>query len=113
VATHESIVRVPPVAFQPMAAADVAKAVGRVAIGAPINGLVEAGGPETFAFDEAIRHALAAMNDPRTVVADPSATYYGIAVGERTLVPEDGAMLGEIRLDDWLHQTTAAPVTAV
>src|SRR6478609_7540828 len=103
VATAGSTVRLPPVAFQPMAAADVAKAVGRVAVAAPINGLVEVGGPETFRFDEAIRHALAAMNDPRTIVADPSATYYGIAVGERSLVPEAGAIVGEIRLDDWLR----------
>jgi uncharacterized protein YbjT (DUF2867 family) len=113
VATDGNTVRLPPVAFQPMAAADVAKAVGRVAMGAPINALVEVGGPDTFAFDEAIRRALGAMDDPRTVVLDPSATYYGIAVGERTLVPGDGAMVGEIRLDDWLRQTTAAPVTAV
>jgi uncharacterized protein YbjT (DUF2867 family) len=109
VATDGSTVRLPPVAFQPMAAEDVAKAVGRVAVGAPVNGIVEVGGPETFPFDEAIRRALAAMQDPRTVVADPSATYYGIAVGERSLVPGDGAMVGEIRLDDWLRQTTAAP----
>ena len=52
------------------------------------------------------------MNDPRTVVADPSATYFGIAVGGRSLVPGDGAMIGEIRLDDWLRQTTAAPAMA-
>ena len=102
-------VRLPPVAFQPMAAADVAKAVARTAVGAPVNGIVEVGGPETFPFDEAIRRALAAMNDPRTVVADPSATYYGIAVGERSLVPDDGAMVGEIRLDDWLREATADP----
>ena len=106
--TDGSTVRLPPVAFQPMAAADVAKAVGRVAVGAPVNGMVEVGGPETFQFDEAIRRALTAMEDPRPVVADPSATYYGIAVGERTLVPGNGAMVGEIRLDDWLRETTAA-----
>jgi len=82
------------------------------ALGEHIDTIVEVGGPETFPFDEAIRRALTAMNDPRTVVADPSATYYGIAVGERTLVPEDGAMVGEIRLDDWLRQTTATPATA-
>ena len=51
------------------------------------------------------------MNDPRTVVADPSATYYGIAVGERSLVPGDGAMVGEIRLDDWLREAAAVPAT--
>ena len=91
-----------------MAADDVAKAVGRVAVGAPVNGIVEVGGPETFPFDEAVRRALAAMNDPRRVVADPSATYYGIAVGERSLVPADGAMVGEIRLDDWLRESAGA-----
>jgi len=108
-ATEGTTVRLPPVLFQPMAADDVAKAVSRVAVGAPVNGIVEVGGPETFQFDEAVRRALAAMNDPRTVIADPSATYFGIAVGERSLVPGDGAMVGEIGLDDWLRQTTAAP----
>jgi uncharacterized protein YbjT (DUF2867 family) len=111
-ATDGSTVRLPPVAFQPMAAADVAKAVGRVAVGAPVNGIVEVGGPETFPFDEAARRALAATNDPRTVIADPSATYFGIAVGERSLVPGDGATVGDIRLDDWLRETTAVPSTA-
>ena len=51
------------------------------------------------------------MNDPREVVADPAATYYGIAVSERSLVPADGAMVGEIRLDDWLREATAVPAT--
>ena len=111
-ATDGSTVRLPPVAFQPMASADVAKAVARTAVGAPVNGLVEVGGPETFRFDEAVRRALAAANDPRTVIADASATYFGIAVGERSLVPGDGAMVGEIRLDDWLRETTAVPAAA-
>jgi uncharacterized protein YbjT (DUF2867 family) len=108
VATDGETVRVPPVRFQPMAAADVAAAVARTAVGAPVNGIVEVGGPETFAFDDAVRRALAAMNDPRPVIADPAATYYGIAVSERSLVPADGAMVGEIRLDDWLRQSAAA-----
>ena len=111
-ATEGSTVRVPPVAFQPMAAADVAKAVGRVAAGSPVNGIVEVGGPETFRFDEAVRRALAATNDPRTVTSDPSATYFGIAVSEHSLVPGAGAVLGEIRLDDWLRETTAVPAAA-
>ena len=111
-ATDGSTVRLPPVAFQPMAAADVATAVARTAVAAPVNGIVEVGGPDKFRFDEAIRHALVAMNDPRTVVADASATYYGITVGGRTLVPGDGAMVGEIHLDDWLRETTAVPATA-
>jgi uncharacterized protein YbjT (DUF2867 family) len=112
VATQGGTVRLPPVRFQPMAAADVAAAVARTAVGPPANAIVEVGGPETFAFDEAIRRALAAMNDPRPVLPDPAATYYGIAVSERSLVPANGAMVGEIRLDDWLRETTAVPATA-
>jgi uncharacterized protein YbjT (DUF2867 family) len=106
-ATDGNTVRVPPVLFQPMAADDVASGVGRVAAGAPVNGIVEIGGPERLRFDEVMRRALAAQNDPREVVADPGAGYFGITVGERTLVPADGAMLGEIRLDDWLRQSDA------
>ena len=112
VATEGGTVRLPPVRFQPMAAADVSAAVARTAVGAPVNGIVEVGGPETFSFDVAVRQALAAMNDPRQVVADPAATYYGIAVSERSLVPAAGAMVGEIRLDDWLREATAVPATA-
>ena len=110
--TVEGVVRVPPVAFQPMAADDVASGVGRVAAGAPVNGIVEIGGPERFRFEEPVRSVLAALNDPREVVTDSSAGYYRIPVGELTLVPGDGARLGETRLDDWLRQT-AGMKTAV
>jgi hypothetical protein len=92
-----------------MAAADVAEAVGWTAVRAPVNGIIEVGGPETFAFDEAVRQALAAMHDTRRVIADPAATYYGITVRERSLVPADGASVGDIRLEDWLRQSAAAP----
>jgi uncharacterized protein YbjT (DUF2867 family) len=109
VATDGNTVRLPPVAFQPMAAADVAAAVARAAVGAPVNDIVEVGGPERAPFDEVVRHALAVLDDPRTVVADPTATYYGIGVGERSLVPDDDAARGEIRLDDWLRESTAKP----
>jgi uncharacterized protein YbjT (DUF2867 family) len=107
--TDGDTVRLPPVAFQPMAAQDVSAAVARTATGAPANGIVEVRGPEEFQFDDAVRRALAAMHDPRTVAADAAATYYGIAVRERSLVPADGAARGEIRLDDWLRENTAAP----
>jgi uncharacterized protein YbjT (DUF2867 family) len=107
-ATDGSTVRLPPVLFQPMAADDVAKAVCRAAIGAPVNDIVEVGGPEQLRFDEVIRLVLAAKNDPRDVVTDPGAGYFGIAVGERSLVPGDGASLGEIHLDDWLRESAAA-----
>ncbi len=111
--TEGTTVRLPPVRFQPMAADDVAAAVARTAVGAPLNGMVEVGGPEQFGFDELMRGALTAWEDPREVVADPKAGYYGIAVGERTLVPADGATLGEVRIDDWLRESAAAHAVAV
>ena len=76
----------PPVFIQPMAAEDVAKAVGRVAVGTPVNGIVEVAGPERFRFDEFIRQGLRARNDPREVVVDPNARYFGAKLSELTLV---------------------------
>jgi uncharacterized protein YbjT (DUF2867 family) len=102
--TKGNEVHLPSVLIQPMAADDVASAVGRVATGSPVNGIVEVGGPEQFRLDELIRRGLAARNDPRKVVADPQATYYGIKVTERALVPEQNASLGKMRFDDWLAQ---------
>jgi uncharacterized protein YbjT (DUF2867 family) len=103
-ATDGTTVRLPPVLFQPMAADDVAKAVGRIAVGAPLNGTVEVAGPQQFRFDELIRQGLRARNDPREVVADPHARYFGAELGERSLVPGDDAQLGEIRFAEWLAQ---------
>jgi uncharacterized protein YbjT (DUF2867 family) len=99
-------VRLPSALIQPMAADDVASAVARVAVGSPVRGTLEIGGPEQFRLDELVRRRLAARKDPREVVADPHARYYGIEVSERTLVPGDGARLGETRLDTWLGQPT-------
>ena len=101
-------VRLPPILFQPVAADDVAKAVGRVAVGAPLNGTVEVAGPQQFRFDEFIRQALRARNDPREVVADPHARYFGAELGERSLVPDDGARLGGIPFQEWQGQSTMA-----
>lgn len=95
-------VHLPSVAFQPMAADDVAAALARISVGAPANGIVEIGGPESFRLDELIRRGLRELGDPREVVTDPSAGYFGITVSERTLVPGDGATLGETRFEDWL-----------
>ena len=74
-ATADGVVRIPPVAFQPVASADVARTVAEVATGAPLDGMVELAGPERLRFDEFIRSALAAQGDEREVVADPEATY--------------------------------------
>ncbi len=108
-------VRVPPVLFQPMASADVAKAVGRTAVGTPVNGIVEIGGPQQFRFDEVIRRALVARKDPRQVIADPKARYFGAALEEHALVPGEGAQLGETTLEMYVKQKAAAarqPVAA-
>jgi uncharacterized protein YbjT (DUF2867 family) len=103
-ATDGTTVRVPPVLIQPMAADDVAKAVGSVAVGAPVNGTVEVAGPQRFRFDDLIRQGLAVRHDPREVVVDPQARYFGAELGERSLVPADDARLGEIRFEEWIGQ---------
>ena len=104
-ATVSYAVRVAPVRFQPMAADDVATAVARVAMGPPLNGIVEVGGPEQFRFDELIRRALSARHDPREVIADPHARYFGTELSEYSLVPGSDAQLGNIRFEDWLSQS--------
>jgi uncharacterized protein YbjT (DUF2867 family) len=108
-ATVGDTVRLPPVRFQPLASEDVAKAVARTAVGAPVNGIVEVGGPETFRMDELIRQALEARNDPRKVVSDPNALYFGAyEVDDTMLVPAADAIVGEVRFGDWLKRQLAA-----
>jgi len=102
ISTDGDKVRVPDALFQPMAAADVASAVGRVAVGPPLNGTVEIGGPEQFRMDALVRRRLATLKDPREVIADPSALYSGARVTDTTLVPGKNARLGETRFDTWL-----------
>jgi len=110
-ATDGNKVRLPSALIQPMAADDVASAVGRLAMGSPVNGTVEIGGPQTFRLDELVRRALAAWKDPREVVADPHARYYGIEISETTLLPGDDARLGEIRFETWLTPSAAKAAT--
>jgi uncharacterized protein YbjT (DUF2867 family) len=105
-------VRLPSALIQPMSADDVASALAQVATGSPVNGTVEIGGPETFHLDELVRQALAIWKDPREVVADAHARYYGITVSENTLIPGDGARLGHTRLENWLSQPKNKPATA-
>jgi uncharacterized protein YbjT (DUF2867 family) len=100
-------VHVPPVLFQPMAADDITAAVGRIAVGRPVNGVVEIGGPQEFRLDELVRRRLASLNDHREVIADPNALYSGAKVSERTLVPSNGARLGETTFDTWLSRSAA------
>jgi uncharacterized protein YbjT (DUF2867 family) len=100
-------VRLPPVLFQPMAADEVASATGMIAAGPPVNGTVEIGGPEQFRMDELVRERLAALEDPREVIADPEGRYAGARVSLRTLLPDKTARLGETRFKDWLVQSAA------
>jgi len=110
-ATDGNTVRLAPVLIQPMAADDVASAVARITIGTPVNGTVEVAGPEQFRLDELIRRSLDTQNDPRQVIADPHARYFGAELKERTLIPSNGASLAETRFEDWLSRATAQSET--
>lgn len=103
-ATDGDVVRLAPVLIQPMAADDVAAAVTSIALGAPVNGMIEVAGPEQVRLDVLIERGLRARSDARKVVADPHARYFGAELSERTLIPEANARLGTIRFDDWLTQ---------
>jgi len=105
-------VHLPPVLFQPMAGDDVASAVGKIAVGLPVNGMVEIGGPDQFRMDELVRRRLASLKDPREVIADPNARYSGAKISERTLVPGNNARLGETRFETWLTQSAATGLAA-
>jgi uncharacterized protein YbjT (DUF2867 family) len=100
-------VHLPHVLFQPMAAEDVATGVARVAVGPPVNGVVEIGGPEQFRVDELVRRRLASLKDPREVVTDPNARYAGAKLTEATLVPGRNARIGDTRFETWLTQPAA------
>ncbi len=109
-ATDGNTVRLPAALIQPMAAADVASGLARVAAAAPLNDIVEIAGPDQFRLDELILGVLAARNDPREVITDPRARYFGIAPSERTLLPGDDARLATTRFDDWFKDATGQAV---
>src|SRR6201987_2474703 len=103
-----NIVRLPPCLFQPIAADDVAAIVAEVALAPPQNGIVEIAGPERAPFNEIVARYLNAVGDPRQVVRDPEARYWGGRVEEKSLVPLGEARLGRIGLDEWLRRSHAA-----
>jgi uncharacterized protein YbjT (DUF2867 family) len=103
--TQDKTVALPPLYFQPEAADDVAAALADIAEGAPVNGTVELGGPERFRLDELVQRFLGATNDPRHVVTDVHAPYYGLEVtDERALIPGDNSRIGATRFADWLSR---------
>jgi uncharacterized protein YbjT (DUF2867 family) len=106
-AAEGNMVRLPPVLFQPIAADDVAPVVAEVALAAPRNGVVEIAGPERAPFNEIVARYLKAVGDPREVVRDPEARYWGGRVEERSLVLLGEARLGRIGLDEWLRRSQA------
>ncbi len=103
-----NVVRLPPSLFQPIAADDVAAIVAEVALAAPRNGIVEIAGPERAPFNEIVARYLKAIGDPREVVSDPEARYWGGRIEERSLVPLGEARLGRIGLDEWVRRSRAA-----
>ena len=104
-ATDGDTVRLASVLIQPMAAEDVASAVADVAVGPPVNGIIEVAGPEQFRLDELVRSTMRERHDPRKVLTDPHAPYFGAELHERTLIPAADARLADTRFDHWLNQT--------
>jgi len=105
--TADDRVRMPTASFQPIAAEDVATAVAAAAVGAPANGTIEIAGPDRLPMSEMIARYLKDINDPRQVVSDPQAGYFGSRVDDRSLVPGDNPRLGRINLEEWLRQSGA------
>ena len=103
-----NMVRISPGLFQPIAADDVAAFVADVALAAPRNGIIEIAGPEGTPFNEIVARYLKGVGDPREVVSDPEARYFGGRVEERSLVPLGEARVGRIGLDEWLRRSRAA-----
>ena len=103
-----NMVRLSPGLFQPIAADDVAAIVAEVALAAPRSGIVEIAGPERAPFNEIVARYLKAIGDPREVVSDPEARYFGGRVEERSLVPLSAARLGRISFDEWLRRRSPA-----
>ena len=100
-------VRLSPALLQPIGSDDVAAAVVDVALGAPVNGMIEIAGPERIPLNELARRYLRATKDPRQVVADTHARYFGAEINDQSLTPGDNPRLGSIRFEDWLGRTLA------
>jgi uncharacterized protein YbjT (DUF2867 family) len=102
-ATDGQDVRLPPALLQPIVSDDVAAALVQVVVGKPLNGTVELAGPDRIPLDELVRRFLSARRDPRKVVTDAHALYFGIAVNDQSLTPGDNPRVGPTHFDDWLR----------
>ena len=101
-----STIRLSSVLMQPMVSDDVAAAVTDVALGQPVNGMIEVAGPDQFRQDELVRQYLSATRDPREVTTDDNAGYFGIKVNDQSLVPGDNPRLCSTHYRDWLKRST-------
>jgi uncharacterized protein YbjT (DUF2867 family) len=103
-ATEGQAVRLPPVLMQPIASDDVAAGMADAALAEPLNGTVDLAGPELIRQDDLVRRFLKATGDARTVISDPKALYFGVAVNDQSLTPGDNPRLGPMRFADWLSR---------
>jgi uncharacterized protein YbjT (DUF2867 family) len=100
-------VHLPPALWQPMAADDVASALAEIATGAPVNGMIEIAGPEQAGLDELVGRFLAATKDPRQVITDANALYYGLVINDQSLTPDTNPRIGATTFEDWLQRYLA------
>ena len=102
--TDGQTVRLPSALFQPILSDDIVTVLARIAVAKPLNGIIDLAGPDARPFDEVVRQYLAAKNDPRTVVTDEQARYFGTPLEKRSLVPDENAnvLLGSSHFADWL-----------
>src|SRR5437588_12745376 len=98
--------------MQPIVSDDVAAVVAEAALAEPLNGTVELAGPESIRQDELVRQFLNATGDARTVITDPKAFYYGLAVNDQSLTPGDNPRLGPTRFEDWLSHNAESVAAA-
>lgn len=104
-ATKEQIVRLPPTLFQPVASADVAATLAEIALREPLNSTIELAGPEPIRLDEIVQLYFKAINDPREVIADVKARYFGLELNDQSLTPDNNARIGPTYFEEWLKHS--------
>lgn len=105
-ATDGQTVRLSSALMQPIVSDDVAAALADIALGEPLNGMIEVAGPEPIRLDELVRRYLSANQDARKVVTDAHARYYGLELDDHSLTPGDNPLIGPTHFDDWLARST-------
>lgn len=93
--------------MRPVAAAEVAAFLAELTLATPLGRIVEIGGPEQFGIDDVARIYLAANEDERPVITDPSTPYFGVELTDDALLPDAAARVAAQTLADWLYQSMA------